>query len=67
MQLVAEAARHLRAAPRLVTLAARIKSAILARSTESTYNGLHLRMEADSNYVKVMGGVEVRPHIGLHL
>jgi hypothetical protein len=61
MQLVADAARHLRAAPRLVTLATRIKAGVRAHSTVSSYNGLHLRMEADSSYVGGMGGVEVRP------
>ena len=61
MQLVADAARSLRGAPRLRALAATVIAGVHARSHNgSAYNGLHLRLEKDSGYVQAWGGEEVR-------
>lgn len=61
MALVADAARSLRAAPRLTALAATVTAGVRARSSSAAgYNGLHLRLEKDSGYVEAWGGEEVR-------
>ena len=61
MELVADAARSLRGAPRLQALAATVAAGVRARSGSAAYNGLHLRLERDSGYVEAWGGEEARP------
>ena len=57
--LVTEVARHLRPAPYL-----RRMGDIIAAGLPHVYNGLHLRLEKDANYVWRVGGLEVRKHLG---
>ena len=52
--LITEVARHVRPAPHLRQLG----HTIMGRMA-NVYNGLHLRLEKDSGYVRRVGGVEV--------
>ena len=60
IQLASDVSRRIRPAAYLEGLADTVV-AELTRRGERVFNGVHLRLEQDSPYVEMMGGLEARP------
>ena len=60
MQLVSEVSRLMKPAAYLEALADTVVAKLTQRG-ERAFNGVHLRLEQDSPYVEMMGGLEARP------
>ena len=58
VQLASEVSRLIRPAAYLEGLADTIVSEMTTRRGERAFNGVHLRLEQDSPYVEMMGGLE---------